>query len=154
MNATNQKHYNYVTRARSCRWLLKANPRVSHPCIRFVCYFSQIFHRRNHERNTRRISRCFLRTTSCLRKVYCIVPAIITTFNMCIFLKIHWHYYNKIRDQTSWHVSPLNEQYWRHPKRKRKKRRLIEIWRYGQRYKWLRTHWTHYRQLWIHSELV
>lgn len=87
MNATNQKHYNYVTRVRSCRWLLKANPRVSHPCIRFVCYFSQIFHRRNHERNTRRISRCFLRTTSCLRKVYCIARLLLLRSTCVYFLR-------------------------------------------------------------------
>lgn len=38
--------------------------------------------------------------------------------------------------------------------KRRKERGLIEIWRYGQRYKWLRIHWTHYRQLRMHSEWV
>lgn len=122
-----QRTKNIKIASRSCKKshmvVRRLYPRVGH-----ACYFSRKitftneFHR--HQGGNRASQSRLLPRPPPMSISHCPVYYYYVQHTL---LKIHWHYYNKIRDQTFWHVSPLNEQYWsRSNKKKREKKKRNE----------------------------
>ena len=112
--------------ARSRTWLSEGLSTCK-PCARLIFHakiFTNTFVARPTSNEPPCLSHPLLpRATSRLRAMSISHCPVYYYYVQHTLLKIHWHYYNKIRDQTFWHVSPLNEQYWSRSGKKRKKKK-------------------------------